>query len=345
MNTETNIVRTLDDGAWGLKSMKGWGFYYTPCNDPQPTTELNRKQLEQTFIFSQDFVKLPQNIYDVIVSFFLLISERMNCSEVGVLLLRDLKTKQQYKVIVPEQRVTKASVVTDNSKYIDLLTGKEGTVFPPPGWAVCGTAHSHGNFSAFYSQTDQNDELGMPGLHFVVGKLAANSHESVFSIVTTNGRRIILEKDDLVGEIDPAVEMSNVSVNNAKAMSYVQFATSYIDTLSNPTSISNKLYIIQPEIPSLFKGGEELKAKAYDPKKVERLINKISDEISDFLEENVYDKSFKETLENELQIILGELFSKKSEEDEEYDDFDDDEEYDDLEDAASLVVDPFYYKE
>lgn len=330
------IVRTVRDGAWILKSMKGWGSYYVACDDTLATTTFNKSSLEQEFIFSEDFVKLPVNIYETIVAFFVHIAHQMNFSEVGVLLLRDLKTKQKYRVLVPKQIVTRASVITDNSNYIDLLTGKEGSVFPPKGWAVCGTAHSHNTMSAFYSNTDENDELGIPGLHFVVGNLTENSHQSLFSIVTSNCRRIILDKDLLVGGYDSSVQPLSMSLIK-KAMSYVKHGV-FSSIQSNQTQINQM--ITQPQIPSLV-SSEKDKNEEKDTKYLEKLMNKMQDLICDYLEESGYDCSLKKLLQYEIENMLSDVFSDYEEDNlEEYEDDDDD----DLEEAANLVVDPFYYE-
>jgi hypothetical protein len=338
LETNQEIIRTIRDGAWQLKKMKGWGSYYVPCDDTQATTTFNKSSLEQEFIFSEDFVKLPVNIYEAIITFFVYISQQMNFSEVGVLLLRDLKTKQKYRVLVPKQVVTRASVITDNSNYIDLLTGKEGTIFPPTGWAVCGSAHSHNTMSAFYSSTDENDELGIPGLHFVVGKLTENSHESLFSIVTSNCRRIILDKDLLVGGYDSSIQPISMHLIE-KAMSYVSHRV-FSSIQSNQTQINQM--VTQPQIPNLF-SSERDKNEEKDIKDFEKLMNKMQDLISDYLEDRDYDYSLKKLFQYEIENMLSDVFSDFEGEDEEneYEYWD---EHDDLDEAANLVVDPFYYK-
>lgn len=66
--------------------------------------------------------------------------------------------ENRFNLWVPEQYVTGASV------NYRLQPGQiKG------GWQAVGTIHSHCNFGAFHSGTDQHDMDGMPGLHITIG--------------------------------------------------------------------------------------------------------------------------------------------------------------------------------
>jgi hypothetical protein len=62
----------------------------------------------------------------------------------------------EFKLWAPEQYVT----VTSVNHRLGIL---------PQPWTAAGTIHSHCNFSAFHSGTDQHDMEGMPGLHITIG--------------------------------------------------------------------------------------------------------------------------------------------------------------------------------
>jgi hypothetical protein len=66
--------------------------------------------------------------------------------------------KDEFNLWVPEQYCTGASV---NYRL------KPGAI--KGGWYAVGTIHSHCNFGAFHSGTDQHDMSGMPGLHITIG--------------------------------------------------------------------------------------------------------------------------------------------------------------------------------
>ena len=66
--------------------------------------------------------------------------------------------EDRFNLWVPEQYVSGASV------SYRLQPGQiKG------GWQAVGTIHSHCNFGAFHSGTDQHDMDGMPGLHITIG--------------------------------------------------------------------------------------------------------------------------------------------------------------------------------
>lgn len=79
-----------------------------------------------------------------------------------------------YHLMVPEQRVTTASVDYDKA-------------FRFAGFQLVGSVHSHPG-SAGHSSTDQSDEQHFDGLHVTVGYLDERTHE-ISSQVVVNGNR------------------------------------------------------------------------------------------------------------------------------------------------------------
>lgn len=113
--------------------------------------------------------------------------------EVSCLLIRKLDDLSQWRILIPNQSVTRGSVNAVFDRCCDIVTGEEITQFPPPGWAHAGSSHSHNTMSAFFSGTDDANELGVPGLHIVLGSLVKydKSYKAKASLVLRQNRRII----------------------------------------------------------------------------------------------------------------------------------------------------------
>ena len=82
-----------------------------------------------------------------------------------------------------EQSVSAASVQGISTELYNLVTGdlETNTILR------LGTVHSHNYFSAFFSGTDDANDLDNPGLHFVIGNL--NTIPTQVSSVVVNGVR------------------------------------------------------------------------------------------------------------------------------------------------------------
>jgi len=112
--------------------------------------------------------------------------------EVSVLLCRKLDDPTQWKILVPKQQVSHASVNADlTKKCVDIETGEAHDVFPPPGWLHAGSSHSHNTMGAFFSGTDDHSELTVPGLHIVVGSIKRDegTYDVLASIVLRQCRK------------------------------------------------------------------------------------------------------------------------------------------------------------
>ena len=86
----------------------------------------------------------------------------------------------QYKLYCPKQEVSYSSVSYDRTDTVPVeernYMGSDG-----PGWQSVGTIHSHCDFSAFHSGTDEFDESTFDGIHITLGHVNRND----FSIVGT----------------------------------------------------------------------------------------------------------------------------------------------------------------
>lgn len=124
--------------------------------------------------------------------------------EVSALLCRKMDNLAEWKILIPKQQVSHASVRAETAQSIDIETGEVYGVFPPHGWLHAGSTHSHNTMGAFFSGTDDSSELSVPGLHIVVGsiKKEEDTYEAKASIVLRQCRRMIDIKEVVDTEDD-----------------------------------------------------------------------------------------------------------------------------------------------
>jgi len=90
--------------------------------------------------------------------------------EVSCIFIRKKPNYDEWKILVPKQKVSAGSVDADLSDLCDIETGERYDGIPP-GWAHAGSSHSHNTMGAFFSSTDDRSELTVPGLHIVIGSI------------------------------------------------------------------------------------------------------------------------------------------------------------------------------
>lgn len=245
-----NFVRSKDNGCYQIQRSKAWGAYLTQCDDPEGK-ELDDFDLNGIKL-NQDFPKMPGDLWSRYIKLCFELcpntgGKSINSSfhnsqlEVAVALLRSTDLKE-WKIVVPRQVVSGASVVADMNENIDIVTGEEYTMFPPPGWLHAGSSHSHNTMNAFYSSIDDRSELNVPGLHVVVGKIneKANSYEYVSSIVVQKMRKTIdldevvdTSADDLIEDFHPKVLDYVKTVAQANKEKYEKWLTPAKDNKQN----------------------------------------------------------------------------------------------------------------
>jgi len=117
--------------------------------------------------------------------------------EVEALLCRKMDNLSEWKIVIPKQQVTHASVHAETAQSVDIETGEIYKVFPPTGWLHAGSTHSHNTMAAFYSKTDDDSELTVPGLHIVIGSInrEKETYDAVASIVLRQIRKKVSIKD------------------------------------------------------------------------------------------------------------------------------------------------------
>lgn len=93
----------------------------------------------------------------------------------------------------PRQVVGGARVQADDRRgMVNILTGEEYTSWPPEGYASFGDSHSHNRMGAFFSGTDDSDELSKPGFHIVAGNYEKKNGEWEYKLalsIVAGGKR------------------------------------------------------------------------------------------------------------------------------------------------------------
>jgi len=138
--------------------------------------------------------KIPALMTAKIANFFTDVYKE-HFSEAVVLLFYN-EEKKHYKIIIPSQKVSSAGAEYNRSITVE-------------GYQMIGTIHSHANFSAFHSGTDQGDEQSFDGLHITFG----NNNEdpiSISSSIVANGHRTIVKSEDYLDGIALAYEVDEV---------------------------------------------------------------------------------------------------------------------------------------
>jgi len=112
---------------------------------------------------------------------------RLYKSEAIVLLFYN-KNKKSYKIFVPEQEVSRASLSYETTKTIK-------------DHILIGSIHSHGSMTAFHSGTDVGDEEKFDGIHFTIGKV----DETFFDVcgsIAVNGMRVPISPENYINGLE-----------------------------------------------------------------------------------------------------------------------------------------------
>ena len=193
----TTLLRTRRDGCYQLQT-NSYGTFLAPADDTLADTVITQEQLNG-FELRKDFPKIPYSLWERWIQLCIEMVRRGNSQlEVSCRLLRN--GNGDYRIVVPQQKVTTVSVRVDSfDSAIDIETGEVITQFPPEGWSACGSSHSHNTMEAFFSGTDDQYELGDPGLHIVVGTIDPEAASyTLKASVTANRRRFIVKPSEVV---------------------------------------------------------------------------------------------------------------------------------------------------
>ena len=200
----TDKVYTSPKGAFELLKSDAWGWFLVPVADPR-FRELSLQEINGIRLIN-NFPKIPAELWAswIDLCFHYCRQALTSDLEVSVFLCRnaDPSHSQQWRMVIPNQTVSGVSVQTEVNDCIDLMTGERFDYFPPPGWQHAGSSHSHNTMKAFFSSTDDEYELSVPGIHIVVGEIdiRRGTYSYKSSIVLRQLRKHV-DFDDIVEHI------------------------------------------------------------------------------------------------------------------------------------------------
>lgn len=197
------ILRTPKHGCFELYT-GGWGTYIRPTDDPEANVIISKEDLE-SFTLKEDIHKIPADLWQRWVQLCFHFVEKVPSNvEVSVRILRSEEDPSLYRILVPKQKVSAASVrVNSFDDAIDIETGEVITSYPPIGWIPVGSSHSHQQMTCSFSSIDDKYELGDPGIHIIVGSIDKQKRTyGIFASVVANGLRFKIPHKDLI-ETEP----------------------------------------------------------------------------------------------------------------------------------------------
>jgi len=136
---------------------------------------------------SLDIPKIPARQFGSIVGFFRKV-ESMYKSEAIVLLYYN-KSKKTYRIYVPKQEVSGASL-----SYTGEHTIKDHILI--------GSIHSHSSRSAFHSGVDVGDEEKFDGIHMTLGKMDNANFFDLCGSIAINALRVPISPEEYVDGLE-----------------------------------------------------------------------------------------------------------------------------------------------
>lgn len=201
----SEIIRTRKDGCFQVRS-NAWGQFLAPVADPDASADLEKGALDH-FELHSDIQRIPAELWSRWVKLcFHFAHLKQGDLEVSCRLLRKEDDRSQWRILVPRQEVTGASVRIDSfDESIDIATGELIKTYPPEGWVPAGSSHSHNTMQlAKFSSIDDASELGCPGLHIVISHIDTTKRTYIpTASITANHRRFYLDKASDVVDLTP----------------------------------------------------------------------------------------------------------------------------------------------
>ncbi len=216
-------VRTPYNGVYEGIINPAWGGYWAPTKDPLAEIE-DIKEIQQ-FELVPNFPKLPKEYWSALVLFYFDVCTKLRGRsnlEASVRFLRNENDPSQWKIVVPRQKVTGASVRVDNfNECIDLVTGEAYNTYPLVGWVSAGSSHSHNTMTCSWSAVDDRYELSDPGMHVLVRSmdLTKRTYVAEATIVQRGVRYPVPAKD--VIEMECQADLTY----HPDVMSYIEIET------------------------------------------------------------------------------------------------------------------------
>lgn len=202
----TEFIRTPRNGCFQVRT-NAWGSFLSPIPDPDAHADLEDGALER-FELNSNISKIPADLWSRWIKLcFHFAHLKQGDLEVSCRLLRKEDDRSTWRILVPRQEVSGASVRIDTfDSSIDIETGELIETYPPQGWVPAGSSHSHNSMPlAKFSSIDDASELGCPGLHIVISHVSILKNTYVpTASVTANHRRFYLDDAADVIDLTPA---------------------------------------------------------------------------------------------------------------------------------------------
>jgi PRTRC genetic system protein A len=137
---------------------------------------------------------IPGTLFAPVMDFFSKVYEEHRGEAIVLLFYNE--EKRVYKIVPPSQEVSASGVDYNRAMTID-------------GYVMVGDIHSHANFSAFHSGTDDADEKSFDGLHITIGN-NGSPDVSISASIVSNGQRFIVQPNDYINGIALTVDIDEV---------------------------------------------------------------------------------------------------------------------------------------
>jgi hypothetical protein len=161
--------------------------------------------------------KIPARIMAQAKAFFAEVFDKHRSESYLTLLYS--KKLNDFKLWCPKQTVSYSSVNYDRNDQVPqhdrAYLGNSGDE-----WQMVGTIHSHCDFSAFHSGTDQADEASFDGIHLTFGHVNSDSF-SIASSSCFNAHRTVMAPTAVA---DGITDNSVVEVSEEEEQSYHGFS-------------------------------------------------------------------------------------------------------------------------
>jgi hypothetical protein len=290
MDSSNMLVRSETLGPYKVCVNRFWGAYFIPCKDPE--ANITDKEVS-SFELIEDFPKVPADLFQKIVSFYMHFCHTKN-TEVSVVLFRDNETGTKWKACVPKQSVTAASVRAKFNEMVDIETGEKYS-WPdtPEGWAHAGSSHSHGSMSMdSFSSTDDANELGVPGLHFLISHIQGDVFKLTSSVVQQKMRFLVPSSS----VIDIA-ESPNKSYRLTVKHSVLPEVLAMVDTGLEYSSLYGKTFT-----------GKKFSSSTYNPTFFSNYSGYTPPDLEEYRQAGFQNTAYKERLLSRFRDLVDELF-------------------------------------
>ena len=127
--------------------------------------------------------RLPQPLLEEAYGFCLELFRRYESEAFASILYAP--GSERFTLAIPAQRLTRYA---DGESHRTALGVRYETMTRPPGTVILGDIHSHGRYRAYFSPTDDHDDLNREGLHLVLGCLDRTEPDRCASFVTNRTR-------------------------------------------------------------------------------------------------------------------------------------------------------------